>query len=329
MSTHTNSSSKPKNARSKRALAKKEAKLVENVKSALFVPGSTTNKMLHDTMCDLMALKKPQAKKFTKKNEVRPFEDASELEFFAEKNDTSLMVLSTHNKKRPNTLIFTRFFNHKVYDMIELSIQDNYKLLSDFKKMTFTLGLKPMFTFNGPAFDSHPVFQHLKSLFLDFYRGEETDLQDVAGLQHIIALSVGEITDSNEESAKNLPLVHFRVYKLKSYRSGQKVPRIEIDEIGPRFDFKIGRRTGPAPEVEKDANQKPKQLEARVKKNVSTDFMGDKVARIHVGNQDLGKLQTRKMKGLKPKYDQDSDFDEAEDAEYDEIEQSDSKRQKA
>ena len=105
-----------------------------------------------------MALKKPDAKKFSKKNEIRPFEDAAELEFFAEKNDTSLMVFSTHNKKRPNTLIFTRFFNHKVYDMIELSIQNNPKLLQDFKKLTFTIGLKPMFVFNGPAFDNHPVF---------------------------------------------------------------------------------------------------------------------------------------------------------------------------
>ena len=32
--------------------------------------------------------------------------------------------------------------------------------------------------------------------------------------------------------------------------------------------------------------------------------MGDKVAQIHVGKQDLSKLQTRKMKGLKEKYDQ-------------------------
>lgn len=263
-------------------------------------------------MCDLMALKKPDAKKFSKKNEIRPFEDAAELEFFAEKNDTSLMVFSTHNKKRPNTLIFTRFFNHKVYDMIELSIQNNPKLLQDFKKLTFTIGLKPMFVFNGPAFDNHPVFMHLKSLFLDFYRGEETDLQDVAGLQHIIALSVGEIEDLNE--TKNLPLLHFRVYKLKTYKSGQKVPRVEVDEIGPRFDFKIGRRQTPAPEVEKESLMKPKQLVAKEKKNVSTDFMGDKVAQIHVGKQDLGKLQTRKMKGLKSKYDQDSDFDnESED----------------
>lgn len=275
--------------------------MVENTKSALFVPGSTSNKLLHDAMCDLMALKKPHVKKFSRKNEIRPFEDAAELEFFSEKNDTSLMVFSSHNKKRPNNLTFARFFNHKVYDMIELSIQNNVKLLQDFKKLTFTIGLKPMFVFNGPAFDNHPVFQQIKSLFLDFYRGDETDLQDVAGLQHIIALSAGEIEDPNSTA---LPLLHFRTYKLKTYRSNQKVPRVEIDEIGPRFDFKIGRRVAPAPEVEKDALEKPKQLEAKVKKNVTTDFMGDKIGRVHVGNQDLGKLQTRKMKGLKAKYDQ-------------------------
>lgn len=256
-----------------------------------------------------MALKKPLAKKFSRKNEIRPFEDSSELEFFSEKNDTSLMVFSSNNKKRPNTLTFTRFFNHKVFDMIELSIQNNVKFLQDFKKLTFTIGLKPMFVFNGPAFESHPVFKHVKSLFLDFFRGEETDLQDVAGLQYIIALSTGEIEDPN---STKLPLLNFRVYKLKTYKSGQKVPRVEIDEIGPRFDFKIGRRIEPAPEVEKEAYAKPKQLEAKQKKNVSTDFMGDKVAQIHLGKQDLGKLQTRKMKGLKARYDQDSDFDNEE-----------------
>lgn len=273
------------------------------------MPGATGNKFLHDAMVDLMALKKPAAKKFSKKNEIRPFEDASGLEFFSEKNDTSLMVMSTHNKKRPNTLVFTRFFNFKVYDMVELLIQNNHKLLADFKKLTFPVGLKPMFTFNGPAFDSHPVYQHIKSLFMDFYRGEETDLQDVAGLQYIISLSVGEIEDEN---STNLPLVHFRVYKLKSYKSGQKIPRVEVDEIGPRFDFKVGRRITPAPEVEKEAMSKPKQLQPKEKKNVATDFMGDKVAKIHVGNQDLSKMQTRKMKGLKAKYDQvdEAEFDE-------------------
>lgn len=273
---------------------------MENTKAALFVPGSTGLKFLHDAMIDLMALKKPDAKMFQKKNEVRPFDDALGLEFFSEKNDTSLMVFSLNNKKRPNTLVFCRFFNFKVYDMVELLIQDNWKLLRDFKKLTFSVGLKPMFSFNG-EFDTNPALAHVKSLFLDFFRGDETDLQDVAGLQHVISVSVGEIEDPNSPT---LPLVHFRVYKLRTLKSGQKVPRVEVEEVGPRFDFKIGRRTPPAPEVEKAAMARPKQLHAKEKKNVTTDLTGDKLAQIHVGSQDLSKMQTRKMKGLNKRYDQ-------------------------
>lgn len=40
-------------------------------------------------------------------------------------------------------------------------------------------------------------------------------------------------------------------------------------------------------------------MQAKQKKNVETDVVGDKVGRIHLGRQDLGNLQTRKMKGLK------------------------------
>ena len=35
------------------------------------------------------------------------------------------------------------------------------------------------------------------------------------------------------------------------------------------------------------------------RKNMEVDEMGDLRGRIHVGKQDLGRLQTRKMKGLK------------------------------
>lgn len=283
----------------------------------MFVPGNSSSQVLNDAVNDLVALKKPDVKKFSKKNEIRPFEDASTLEFFSEKNDCSLIVFSSSNKKRPNTLTFARFFNYKLFDMVELSIQENYKLLKDFKKLTFTVGLKPMFVFNGPAFDNHPVFQHLKSLFLDFYRGDETDLQDVSGLQHIIALSVGEIEDPNSST---LPLLHFRVYKLKTLRSGKKTPRVELDEIGPRFDFKIGRRVTSPPEVEKEAFAKPKKTEKKENKNVDLNPMGDKIAQIHLGKQDLRKLRPKKMKGLQEKYDQESE-PEDEAGDYDDLEE--------
>jgi ribosome production factor 2 len=284
----------------------KESKLTENTKQALFVPGATGSKALHDITVDLGALKKPDIKRFTKKNEIRPFEDVSQLEFFSEKNDASLIVFSSSSKKRKNNLTFVRTFGYKIYDMIELLVLDDFKLLQDFRKTTFAIGLKPMFTFNGGVFESHPVYRHIKSLFLDFFRGETTDLQDVAGLQHVISITAGDF-----EEGEPLPQVFFRVYTLKTFKSNQKVPRVELNEIGPRLDFAVGRYESPSPEMEKEALKKPKQLEAKTKKNVETDFLGDKIGRVHVGKQDLNLMQTRKMKGLKKRYDQvDEDFDD-------------------
>lgn len=300
---------KPKNARSKRALEKKDPKLVENVKNALFIPGANCNQILHDAMVDLSALKKPDMKRFQKKNDIRPFEDASSLEFFAEKNDCSLLVLGTSNKKRPNNLTFARTFNYQIYDMIELKLQ-NFKFLKDFKKQTFLVGMKPMMAFNSPLFETHPTYMHIKSLFLDFFRGHTTDVLDVAGLQHVISISTEEIKDGDE---KALPLVYFRVYLLKTFKSDNpKIPRVELDEIGPRFDFRIGRVLAPNPDVEKEAMRKAKQREPKTKKNIDTDILGDKVGRIHMSKQDLGKLQTRKMKGLKARFDQKDEDDEEE-----------------
>lgn len=262
-------------------------------------------------MVDLHALKKPDAKRFQKKNDIKPFEDASSLEFFSEKNDTSLLVLGSNNRKRPNNLTFVRTFNYQIYDMLELRL-DRFKFLKDFRKTTFSIGMKPMFVFNGPAFDSHPTFIHIKSLFLDFFRGQVLEGLDVAGLQHIISISADEV-----EEDKPLPSIFFRVYLLKTLRGDSpKVPRIELDEIGPRFDFSIGREQVATAEMEKEAFKTPRALEARSKKNIETDEMGDKLGRVHVGKQDLSKLQTRKMKGLKSKYDQAHSSDEGSEGEY-------------
>lgn len=293
---------KAKNARSKRALDKKQPKVVENVKKALFVPGSNANQLLHDLMVDLAALKKPDVKRFSRKNEVRPFEDASSIEFFSEKNDASLIVVATNNKKRPNNLTFVRLFNFQVYDMIELRAA-NVKVIDQFKSLTVQVGLKPMFTFNGGVFDTHPVYQHIKSLFLDFYRGQEVDLLDPASLQHVISISAEDVKE-DDGGNEVLPTVYFRVYLLKTYKSNTpKVPRVELQEIGPRVDFTVGRRQGPTDEMEKMA-MKQRKIEAKTKKNIETDLMGDKIGRIHMQKQDLGKLQVRKMKGLKRKFDE-------------------------
>ena len=56
-------------------------------------------------------------------------------------------------------------------------------------------------------------------------------------------------------------------------------------------------------------------MQAKPKKNIETDTVGDKIGRIHLGRQDLSELQTRKMKGLKRVRDTDAEEDGAEDQE--------------
>jgi ribosome production factor 2 len=64
----------------------------------------------------------------------------------------------------------------------------------------------------------------------------------------------------------------------------------------------------------KEAMKKARGLEERTKKNVTTDAMGDKIGRVHLGKQNLKELQLKKMKALKR-----SRRDEEEAAEDDDV----------
>ncbi|KAH9886780.1 Brix-domain-containing protein [Xylariomycetidae sp. FL2044] len=289
---------KPKNARSKRALEAKAPKAIENPKTALFLRGTTCSQIAQDALTDLNTLRQPLSKRFTKKNAIRPFEDPASLEFFSDKNDTSLLVFASSSKKRPHSLTIARTFANKILDMLELYIDpESFRRLSDFKGRKFAVGLRPMMSFSGTAFES-PVsneYTLAKSLLIDLFKGDTSGSQiDVEGLQYMISVSADEPAGDDTK-----PVIHLRLYLLETKRSGQTVPRVELEEMGPRMDFRVGRMQEADPAVWKEAMKKAKGAEEKTKKNVSTDTMGDKVARIHLGRQDLSELQTRKMKGLK------------------------------
>ena len=79
-----------------------------------------------------MALKRPDSISFSKKNVVRPFEDASSLDFWSQKNDASVFVVGQSTKKRPDGRVFVRMFDYRVLDMCEVGIE-NYKAMNEFK----------------------------------------------------------------------------------------------------------------------------------------------------------------------------------------------------
>lgn len=298
---------KPKNARTKRFLDAKAPQNVENPRSTLFLRYTTTSSIVQLAMADIHALKRPLAQKFSKKNSIHPFEDPSSLEFFSEKNDASLMVYASHSKKRPHCLTLVRFFGYKVLDMIELGVvEETLRTLQQFKNAKAAAGLKPLLSFSGSAFESPTAnaYTLAKSVLTDLFKGPDVAAVDVEGLQYMIHFSV----DEEGADAAVKPQIHMRCYLLKTRKqANSSTPRVEVEEMGPRMDFRVGRVREADPDMWKEAMRRPRGQEAKVKKNVEMDVVGDKVGRIHVGRQNLDQLQTRKMKGLKRSRDDDGD----------------------
>jgi ribosome production factor 2 len=50
-------------------------------------------------------LKAPNVKMLSKKNDLHPFEDEQKIEFLTSKNDTSLFLVGSNTKKRPNNIV--------------------------------------------------------------------------------------------------------------------------------------------------------------------------------------------------------------------------------
>lgn len=235
---------------------------------ALFLRYTSCSQITQLVLGDLHSLKRPLCVRFTKKNNIHPFEDPSSLEFFSEKNDCSLMVFGSHSKKRPHCLTLVRMFDWKVLDMLELNIEaDTLRTLSQFKNAKAAVGLKPLISFSGTAFESPTpnAYTLAKSLFLDLFKGENTNSVDVEGLQYMIHISVGEESVGDEQ-----PKIHFRTYLIKTKKSGQSLPRVEVEEMGPRIEFRVGRFREAEPDMMKEALKKPKNLEVSFGMAVAT-----------------------------------------------------------
>ena len=180
-----------------------------------------------------------------------------------------------------------------------------------------TPGHKPLLHFASELFDSHPRFIQLKSMLMDFFNGEVIDAIHLAGIEHVVSISLGPTpptlnaatstlqASTSAEDPASLPKVHIRSYTIRLLKSGTRIPRVELTPMGPSLDLTLRRHTDADPELWKQAMKRPKLRKQEVekglgkkRKNMEVDEMGDLRGRIHVGKQDLGKLQTRKMKGV-------------------------------
>lgn len=286
-----------KTAKGRRVLASRESKAEEGAKNAVFMKATTTSEFSSLALKDLYALKKPHAVMFQKRNDIHPFTSHEPLSFLAQKNQAALFCIASHSKKRPNCITFCRTFEHQVVDMIEFNILDVIPM--DIFEVSVLLtetmkpgsGMRPLMVFQGHQFEDGE-FAKIKDFFIDFFRGDPTQEIDLKGLEYTICITADE--------SNNL---HFRTYMntLKKQAATPKIPQVELVECGPVLKLALGRRQFCPDDIFKMATQVAKELKPKKVKNVGVDDMGDRVARIHMKPQDLGLLQTRKMKGLKRK----------------------------
>uniref|UniRef100_A0A3B1IGM2 Ribosome production factor 2 homolog n=1 Tax=Astyanax mexicanus TaxID=7994 RepID=A0A3B1IGM2_ASTMX len=270
---------KPKTKRSKRFLDHRAPKLLENSKNAMIMKGGNTSETVTQALKDIVI--------------KIPFSFITNLlllflsqEFFSKKTDCSLFLFGSHNKKRPNNLVFGRMFDFHVLDMFEMGIE-KFTALKNIKNEKCAEGTKPMLIFAGELFDVDNEYSRLRNVLTDFFRGPVVPAVRLAGLEHILHFTAAD------------GKIFMRSYRVLLKKSGCRTPRIELEEIGPSFDFVLRRTHLASDDLYKTAHKQPKGLKPKKKKNISHDTFGTKFGRLHMQKQNLDKLQTRKMKGLR------------------------------
>eukprot|EP00698_Gefionella_okellyi_P014829 TRINITY_DN412_c0_g1_i4.p1 TRINITY_DN412_c0_g1~~TRINITY_DN412_c0_g1_i4.p1 ORF type:complete len:323 (-),score=62.25 TRINITY_DN412_c0_g1_i4:139-1107(-) len=293
---------KAKTHKGRRILEARESQAIETEKRALVINGLKTSGLVNAVLSDLYILKKPAAARLSRKNDLRPFEDTGSLEFLMEKNECSLFVLGTHQKKRPHTLTLGRTFNKHLLDCIELGVLAHKPLL-EFKAKLSVEG-RPLLIFQGGGWELNEDLIILRNLLLDYFRG----------VAHEGELNLGGVERAIVVTAGGGSTIELRQYTVELKNAGGRIPHVQLEEAGPQLDFTV-RRSVLADRDARAAAVKPARHVRKVK-NVEAGLVGQTLGRVHLGRQDLTALsaQTRLPKALRHKRAPDEDGGDAGDA---------------
>jgi len=139
----------------------------------------------------------------------------------------------------------------------------------------------------GEPFETEFEYTRLKSLLLDMFSGPKTDSIRLGGIENVYLFIAFQ------------GKVHFKNYRILYKKSGTRLPRTELEEMGPSFDLTVRRHQLASDDLYKRALKQPDQLKRKKVKNISKSKLGTTFARVHMERQDYGKLQTRKNRALK------------------------------
>ena len=285
----------PTTAKGKRILASRGPALFEDDKLAMFVKGNNCSNEVTKLMSDLGNLKKPLLVSRKRDANFYPFQDMEHIQKMANSAHCNLVVLGESSKKRKAALVLMRVFNEQMLDALELNIT-NYQPTTSFRGVAgCSVGAKPLLVFQGAGFSSaESQLFRTKNMFIDLFRNADPKAIALEGIEHTIVITE---TDSGK--------CMFRVYRIEKKKGDTpNVPLVNLVEMGPSFDFTLGRERLPDFTLWKASMRKPTVLSTTVSskeeptkkikknKNITTNVLGQTLGRIHMGRQDYTKLNT-------------------------------------
>ncbi|KAJ1455374.1 hypothetical protein M885DRAFT_483645 [Pelagophyceae sp. CCMP2097] len=280
----------------KRYLEARAPKVHENPKAALLLRGSKTSDVVSAALKSVAYFKSPHAQFLNRRREdLRPLEDAAELERMLAKYDAALFAVASHSKKRPHNLLLGRAFDGTVLDMFEFAVVDPGPS-TGIEKMA---GSKPCLIFVGD-WDCDDKTKRLRNFMADFLRGADVGEVNLAGLESVVQVSLTR-PPPGAPDAKDGVLVSVAPFRLRLTKSasGEKLPDVNLEPSGAAMKLALRRDHQPAFELFKASLRQPRELKPKKRKSVKTTALGDTLGTLHVERQDTDKIQSRKVRALR------------------------------
>ena len=157
----------------------------------------------------------------------------------------------------------SRFVFHFIHSATSRNVNPVTNPVKQTQGQKAAIGHRPLLLFHGDAFETHEDLRTVRSIFMDLYRGDQTaEMVNLAGLEHVISITAQGGSEGNKK-------VHMRVYTVHLKKSGTKLPRVELEEMGPEIDFVLRRYRLADKETWKMATKVPKQVKVRVLRRIS------------------------------------------------------------
>lgn len=264
----------------RKILKDREPKIVENRKNSLFIKGLHCSQELSYFWDELAKFRSGELEKYSKKNDIVPFESVEKIEKYCAKKQCSLFTFFNHTKRRPMNVIFGRLFDGKVLEMYEFGVA-NFRRAPELPAANLQHGVLPALVFQGERWDTE--FDEVRNVLIDFFVG---DLRGTVGLEQVTHALVFTIADGDAP-----------VIRVRHYAVGTQKDDVALTPIAPSFDLVPRRKMLPDDEEMRRALTKP-AVNKKVK-NVTTDALGRKVGRVFVPKQHTAEIQPHKFRGLR------------------------------